>query len=82
MLVVTDIDDVFLPLPDDLLVNLSESAEVVEKLLDTLPTMFQSTQNVDSALGVAVKAAFEVVVCVLNTTMIKNSFRNILEANY
>ena len=38
MLVVTDIQDVFLPLPDDLLVNLQESKQVIETLLNKLPT--------------------------------------------
>jgi protein transport protein SEC24 len=34
MLVVTDIDDIFLPLPDDLLVNLADSRTVIETLLN------------------------------------------------
>ncbi len=33
MLVVSDIEDVFLPLPDDLLVNLKESRDVVNALI-------------------------------------------------
>ena len=33
MLVVSDIEDVFLPLPDDMLVNLKESRSVVDTLL-------------------------------------------------
>ena len=37
MIVVPDISDVFLPLPEDLLVNLSESRVLVEMLLDSLP---------------------------------------------
>lgn len=61
MLVVTDIEDIFLPLPDDLLVNLSDSREVVETLLTKLPSIFQSTNNVESVLGVALKAAYNVV---------------------
>ncbi|KAL1566271.1 Protein transport protein Sec24A [Salvia divinorum] len=32
MMVVSDLDDIFVPLPDDLLVNLSESRTVVEAL--------------------------------------------------
>ncbi|GMH28103.1 hypothetical protein Nepgr_029946 [Nepenthes gracilis] len=61
MMVVSDVDDVFVPLPDDLLVNLSESRRVVETFLDSLPSMFQDTMNVESAFGPALKAAFMVM---------------------
>ncbi|KAL9402553.1 hypothetical protein Peur_006402 [Populus x canadensis] len=61
MMVVSDLDDIFVPLPDDLLVNLSESKPVVEAFLDSLPSMFQDNMNMESALGPAVKAAFMVM---------------------
>ncbi|KAL5735789.1 hypothetical protein ACOSQ2_030577 [Xanthoceras sorbifolium] len=61
MVVVSDLDDMFVPLPDDLLVNLSESRSVVETFLDCLPTMFQDNVNVESAFGPALKAAFMVM---------------------
>ncbi|XP_037494590.1 protein transport protein Sec24-like At3g07100 isoform X2 [Jatropha curcas] len=61
MMVVSDLDDVFVPLPDDLLVNLSESRTVVEAFLDSLPSMFQDNMNVESAFGPALKAAFMVM---------------------
>ncbi|KAK6120063.1 hypothetical protein DH2020_046193 [Rehmannia glutinosa] len=61
MMVVSDLDDVFVPLPDDLLVNLSESRNVVEAFLDSLPSMFQDNLNVESAFGPALKAAFTVM---------------------
>ncbi|KAE8010366.1 hypothetical protein FH972_006741 [Carpinus fangiana] len=61
MMVVSDLDDIFLPLPDDLLVNLSESRSVVETFLDSLPSMFQDNVNVESAFGPALKAAFMVM---------------------
>jgi len=61
MLVVSDIEDVFIPLPDDLLVNLSESKAIVETLLNKLPNIHQSTQIVESALGVALKAAYQII---------------------
>ncbi|XP_002533043.2 protein transport protein Sec24-like At3g07100 [Ricinus communis] len=61
MMVVSDLDDIFVPLPDDLLVNLSESRSVVEAFLDTLPSMFQDNMNVESAFGPALKAAFMVM---------------------
>ncbi|KAL2613081.1 hypothetical protein R1flu_024773 [Riccia fluitans] len=61
MMVVAELDDPFLPMPDDLLVNLSESRTVVEAMLDSLPAMFQNNLNVESALGPALKAAFMVM---------------------
>ncbi|XP_071722992.1 protein transport protein SEC24 A-like [Rutidosis leptorrhynchoides] len=61
MMVVSDLDDMFLPLPDDLLVNLSESKSVVETFLDSLPSMFQDNVNLESAFGPALKAAFMVM---------------------
>ncbi|CAK9179356.1 unnamed protein product, partial [Ilex paraguariensis] len=61
MMVVSDLDDIFVPLPDDLLVNLSESRNVVDAFLDSLPSMFQDNVNVESAFGPALKAAFMVM---------------------
>lgn len=63
MMVVADLDDIFVPLPDDLLVNLSDSRNVVDAFLDSLHTMFQENVNVESALGPALRAAFMVMVC-------------------
>eukprot|EP00198_Chlamydomonas_reinhardtii_P012637 XP_001701974.1 COP-II coat subunit [Chlamydomonas reinhardtii] len=60
MLVVTELDDPFVPLPDDLLVNLRESRQVVEALLDALPNNFAGTSVVESAMGPALQAAFMV----------------------
>ncbi|KAL3648810.1 Protein transport protein Sec24A [Castilleja foliolosa] len=61
MMVVSDLDDVFVPLPDDLLINLSESRHVVDAFLDSLPSMFEDNMNVESAFGPALKAAFTVM---------------------
>ena len=46
MVVMSDTDDPFVPLPDDLLVNLRESREVFESLLDSLPATFASNSQV------------------------------------
>ena len=62
MMVVTDLTEVFLPIPDDLLVNLVDSRALVDTLLTKLPDMFPVTQNVDSAYGMALKCAFELMV--------------------
>lgn len=58
MLVVSDLDDLFLPLPDDILVNASESEDAIVSLLDSLPTIFQDTKINESCMGSAVKGAF------------------------
>lgn len=62
-MVITDLEEIFLPLPDDLLVNLSDSRNVVDTFLDSLPSMFQGNVNVESAFGPALKAAYMVMVC-------------------
>nr|XP_055198439.1 protein transport protein Sec24B isoform X2 [Nyctereutes procyonoides] len=61
MLIVSDIDDVFLPTPDSLLVNLYESKELIKDLLTALPNMFTNTRETHSALGPALQAAFKLM---------------------
>jgi protein transport protein SEC24 len=57
MLVVTDIEAIYLPQPEDLLVNLSESIDLVTNLLDSLPQLFARTQIVDNCFVAALQAA-------------------------
>nr|XP_048293573.1 protein transport protein Sec24A isoform X2 [Myodes glareolus] len=61
MLIVSDIDDVFIPMPENLLVNLNESKELVQDLLKSLPQMFTKTLETQSALGPALQAAFKLI---------------------
>ncbi|GKY91729.1 hypothetical protein MPSEU_000144700 [Mayamaea pseudoterrestris] len=62
VLVVADLKELFVPLPDHLLVNLEESRSVVEVFLDSLPEMFSRNPVVSqSCLGPALKAAFTVM---------------------
>ncbi|KAK9828118.1 hypothetical protein WJX81_006860 [Elliptochloris bilobata] len=61
MMVVAELSEPFVPLPDDLLVNLAESRGVVEALLDSLPSTFAVNTSVESAMGPALQAAFMVV---------------------
>lgn len=77
-MVVSDVDDIFVPLPDDLRVNLSESRTVVESFLDSLPSMFQDSMNVESAFGPALKAAYMVMVCWSSTLTICLPIENAL----
>uniref|UniRef100_A0A8D0GX68 SEC24 homolog B, COPII coat complex component n=1 Tax=Sphenodon punctatus TaxID=8508 RepID=A0A8D0GX68_SPHPU len=61
MLIVSDIEDVFLPTPDSLLVNLHESKELIKDLLNSLPNMFINTRETHSALGPALQAAYKLM---------------------
>ena len=58
MLVVSDLEDLFLPLPDDILVPLAESETAILNLLDSLPSIFGETKVNESCLGSAVRGAF------------------------
>lgn len=58
MMVVSDVEDVFLPLSSGLLVNAHSSRDVIESLLDRIPAMFQATRETEPQLGAAVKAGF------------------------
>ncbi|KAI9316076.1 Sec23/Sec24 trunk domain-containing protein [Dichotomocladium elegans] len=61
MLVVSDLEDIFLPSPTHLLVSLSESKGLITNFLEKLPDMFKDTANVNNALGSALQAAFQIV---------------------
>ena len=62
MMVVSDLKELFVPLPDHLLVNLKESRDVVETFLDSLPDMFAKNPVPGmSCMGPALKAAFTVM---------------------
>lgn len=61
MLVLSDITDVIMPSPEDLLVNLQDSRAVVDALLDSLPTMFQNNSAISSCMGSAVMAARQIM---------------------
>lgn len=61
MLVVGDVNDVFLPQPNDLLVNLAESRAGLETLLTQLPNMFQNNTMPGAALGAALQAANKLI---------------------
>ncbi|GAA5986774.1 hypothetical protein JCM11641_004786 [Rhodosporidiobolus odoratus] len=61
MLVVGDLDDVFLPMPNDILVNLVEAKAGVENILGRLNDMFSETHNTGNALGAGLQAAFKLI---------------------
>ncbi|KAM6970287.1 protein transport protein Sec24A [Aplochiton taeniatus] len=61
MLIVSDIEDIFLPTPDSLLVNLNECKELVQDLLKSLPHIFAKTMETQSALGPTLQSAFKLL---------------------
>lgn len=58
---VLDVEDVFLPYPDNLLVNLKECKELIKELLKQLPKRFEHTHDTHSALGAALQIAFKLM---------------------
>lgn len=61
MLVVSDFDDVYLPKPVDLLVNLQEARPAIENTLSRLSDMFKDSTATRSALGPAMQAAHKMI---------------------
>lgn len=59
--VVSEIEDPFIPQPDDLIVNLHESRGVVDAFLDSLPNIFARNLSAESCTGPALQAAFMVM---------------------
>ncbi|EDS35483.1 transport protein SEC24 [Culex quinquefasciatus] len=58
---VLDVDDVFLPYPDNLLINLKECKELVKDLLTQLPKRFEHAHDTHSALGAALQVAYKMM---------------------
>ncbi|ODQ78195.1 hypothetical protein BABINDRAFT_39925 [Babjeviella inositovora NRRL Y-12698] len=61
LMVVPDLDEPFLPAPDNLLVTLQDNRLQVEKLLEKLPGIFADTQNANFALGPALRTAHKMI---------------------
>ena len=59
MLVVGDVQDMFVPLVDGLLVDVSEAEAVIDSLLEQLPALFADTRDTEVALGPAIQAGLE-----------------------
>ena len=60
-LTVCDVDDVFLPSPSDILVNLQENNGLVRQLLEALPEMFANSYSTESALGAALQVNLQIL---------------------
>jgi protein transport protein SEC24 len=58
MMIVSDINDVFVPMAEGLFVDPVEKRAVILELLDQLPSMFQNTLSPCAVLGASVKGAY------------------------
>ncbi|XP_044255774.1 protein transport protein Sec24A [Tribolium madens] len=58
---VLEIDDIFLPCPDNLLVNLKDRIDLLTDLLTQLPTRYNNSYDNNSALGAALQAAHKMM---------------------
>ncbi|KAI9223746.1 hypothetical protein BC828DRAFT_344662 [Blastocladiella britannica] len=56
MLIVSDVDDMFVPISEGFVVDPFESRLAIESFLDALPTLFQDNRATDSVLGAVVQA--------------------------
>lgn len=61
MLVITDSENVFMPQPEDLLVNLADSYELVINFLDNLPQYFAKTTFQESCFISALQCANNII---------------------
>ncbi|KAF3931820.1 hypothetical protein ABW19_dt0201318 [Dactylella cylindrospora] len=61
MLVVSDLEEPFMPIPTDLLVSLSACREGIETLLGKLQDMYSTTTNTSSCMGSALKAGHKLI---------------------
>ncbi|KAI9735888.1 MAG: COPII subunit [Cirrosporium novae-zelandiae] len=75
MLVISDLDEPFLPTPADLLVTLAECRENIENFLNKLQEMFQNTTSQGSCMGSALRAGHKLLspvggkICVLSASL-------------
>lgn len=59
---VVDIDDAFLPCPENLLISLKECKDLIKDLLMQLPSRFANSYDSNSALGAALQIAYKLMV--------------------
>lgn len=61
MMVVGDIQDVFMPLLDGFLCDVEESESVIDGLMTQIPAMFADTRETETILAPAIQAGLEVL---------------------
>ncbi len=78
MIVVNDLDDLFLPIPDELLINVSECKDIILNLLDSFNNMFANQQTQGCCLSKAIVAAIRVFKHLGGKLIITQASENIL----
>ena len=58
-MVVSDTQDMFMPLLDGFLCDVDESEAVIDSLMKQIPEMFGETRETETILGPAIKAGME-----------------------
>lgn len=58
---VLDLEDIFLPYPDGLMVNLKSMKDLIKDLLNQLPKRFENQHDPHSSLGAALQAAYKLL---------------------
>ena len=61
MMIYPDLDELILPMPDNLMINLNENKESIQIFLQSLPSLFADSYETDSALGSALNAAHQLL---------------------
>jgi len=61
MLVMTDPENFFMPQPEDLLVNLQESYDLIMNLLDNMPSYFSKSTTAESSFITALQCANNII---------------------
>ena len=56
-MVVSEIDDVFLPVPRSLMINLADNRSAIDQFLDALPKTMAATKTVDTCTVNAIQFA-------------------------
>lgn len=66
MMVVSDVEDVFVPLLDGFLVNVEEARSVIDSLLEQILTMFADSRDTETVLGPVIQAGVEALKVLLH----------------
>ena len=61
MMVVGDVREMFLPLLDGLLSDVSQANDVIDKLMLQIPAMYANSEGTEAVLGPAIKAGLEIL---------------------
>jgi protein transport protein SEC24 len=70
-MIVSDLDDIYVPLPYDLLAPLTDCRAVIESLLLKLPALHSKTREVKNILGKAIQFAYKLIVILFVQSLIE-----------